>query len=361
MRHLRDTVRSFEVRVGHSLPIHEISNALEDVSALEVRHRLETALSDHHRLFGQAPFTLAFDRAVQGYTLKATSAIGFVDCGPFILRLEPKFRGVSIGKCLQLDLRATKHFLVRLSNSVVEDEVSESEELAGVDYFAAVFVSALTDVVNNGLLREYAVEEGSDPMLRGSILVEKHVSSGASPTVPYTQRLAFDEDVAVNVTLKTALQKIREKSGNVKLQALATTYLKYFQGVPDCGIQESLAYDFQSSVNREDYTRALTFARIILEGFDPREGEAESFQPSFTIDLDRLFEDFVACELNNLLSPELYQLEPQKAFPHPATPRIPGAIVPDLVVTSRDAEKNIVVLDTKNKYSLLTDLSLIHI
>ena len=346
---------SFKLRFGHPLPIYEISTELGNVSAVKIQHLLETALSEHYRMYGQTPYTLSYDRGVGGYVLNATSAIGFVDCVDFILRLEPKFQGLEIGKCLQLAHRAKKHFLVRHSNSVVEDEVSESDELEGVDYFAAVFISAITDVVNDGLLREHSFEEGNDDKLRGEILAEKHISMGSSPVAPYTRRPAFTENIKVNITLKTALQKIRTRSTIAKIQALASNYLKHFNGVSDNLGQEALTYDFKSSVNREDYKRALTFAKIILEGFDPSEGKENSFQPSFTIDLDKLFEDFVAYELKSLLSKELYKIETQKVFKHPAVPDITGRIIPDLYLTSIQEGKRSIVLDTKNKYSLLFD------
>ena len=92
----------------------------------------------------------------------------------------------------------------------------------------------------------------------------------------------------------------------------------------------------------------------IRDSFDPTRGEDSGFMPAFTLDLDQLFESFVAFELGKRLKEQLYSLHVQPQYPHPTIPELAGKfIMPDLVFQPRSGDTTPVVLDTKNKYSIL--------
>lgn len=350
-----NTKPTFSLRLGKSLSLGTISQHFNTIGPAHIQGMIESALLEHSARFGHQPFHISYDRASRGYIIQAASSIGIIDCGLFFLKLEPKFSGLEIGKCLQLAHYCRHGALVKHSNSVVEENVSTAEHLDGIDYFSAAFLSSVIDVVNNGLLKVTGNQEGPDSNCRGSLMLDRHLSKGGSPLAPYMRRQVPSDDLPVNRTLKAAINLCRLHSKSSRLKAIATAQLNAFSGVADVGASEEYTFSFETSLRRSDYQKALNFARIILEGFDPNSGGDSGFVPSFTIDLDSLFEEFVSTQLSESLTAK-YSVMLQKSFPHPTDPVISNiSIVPDVVVSAADERSRSVVLDTKNKYSLLSD------
>lgn len=346
----------FSLRQGEPLPVDRISSQVQGADVMQVQHKLESTLVEHFQLFNQVPFLLAYDKTIKGYSIQSSPAIGLLDCGDFIIKLEPKFKGLEVGKCLQLAHYCQSNHLVKHSNSLIEDNMSGNEELNGPDYFAASFLSSLTDIINNGLLRTRSKHEGFDPDFKGTLLPDRHINKGATPLAPYTEQTAFSTDVPINRTLKSALHTIRQSVKNDKLQSIAAKYLGYFNDVVDLDVTVDREYTFSSTLRRADYEQGVALAKIIIEGFSPLSGDQDSFLPSFTLDLDRLFESFTAFELKKRILSDNFTVSIQSEFSHPTTPRLKDkVIIPDLVIRSSEENGKSIILDTKNKYSLLAD------
>ena len=344
------------LKIGTPLPIEKISQSLDGVSAVQIQQLLEVKILEHYQKFGQQPFSIIYDRKKRGYIVQAEPVIGIINCGIFELQVLPKIPELEIGKCLQLAHHCQLNSLVKHTNTLVEEELSNSSKLFGIDYFATAFISAITDVINNGLLRTISSIEEPDPNFRGTLLPTRHIITGSNPLLPYTRRPIAINDIPVNRTLKAALEVCRLHCNSPEVKSLTSSALTHFKDVSEKNPNEPFIYTFDSSLPREEYNRALTFAEIILEGFDPTAGQEELFFPYFTINLDQLFEKFIAFELKSKLRQEIYNVLIQKQYLHPAHPNIPNKFVePDIVVEKKAGEGNRVVIDTKNKYSMLPD------
>lgn len=343
------------ISLGNPLSIETIAQNLDGVSASSVQNLLEAKLLEHYQRFGHQPYSIVYERKQRGYVVQAGPIIGLIDLGLFELVAQPKFEGLEVGKCLHLAHHCQLNSLVRHTNTLIEEELSNINRLTSVDYFATAFLSTVTDVINNGLLQTISTVEGPDANFRGTLVIDRHIATGSSPLQPYTRRPVSIHDVPVNRTLKAALKLCRLHCTSPQVQSFASAALSHFNDVSENTPGEPFVYEFESTLPRDEYKQALNFAQIILEGFDPLSGSEELFLPSFTLDLDLLFENFIAFELERKLRSELYTVRVQQKYPHPTEPVLVGKLIqPDIVVEDRSGT-TFVVLDTKNKYSLLPD------
>jgi len=340
---------------GKLLPVEEVANSVQGVGSGAIQQLFESKLHEHYRRFGHQPYSLVYDRRRRGYVLQAGPVIGLIDFDYFELFIQPKFPELEIGKCLHLAHRCQVNSLVKHTNRLVEKELLNINALSSVDYFATTFLSSVIDLINNGLLRKADFKEGPDPDFRGTLLIDKHIAFGGNPLEPYTRRPTTINDIPINRTIKEALKLCRLHCDNPQVQSLASATLNYFQDVSDQSPNEAFVYEFESSLYREEYKRAVTIAQMIIEGFDPFTGSEDSFFPSFTLDLDQLFEKFISFELSLKLRKELYKVLVQPEYNHATIPEFDGKYIkPDIVVENINSSERI-ILDTKNKYSLLNE------
>lgn len=341
--------------VGSELPLTNISEVCPSLNESAIRQILEFQIREHHSLYRTEPFSIEYSRSLGSYLLRPGSVVGLLNCGDFYLQIGSKFQGIEIGKWLQLAHRCQATTLVNHHNEVTEAALSDQDALSGLDYFVMSLVSATYDCTNNGLLYESGYWIGDDPNLNGRLSVTHHVKEGANPYRVQSRQSRRDFYVEPNRIIKTALLKCMNECTNQKLRGLCSNLLNELQGVPELSPQDSqISYEYVSSRLRPDYEKALALSKIVLEGLDSTQGEDQSFLPFFTIDLDQLFEAYVAYELKALMKNDSFHVESQGKFPHPFSPELEqNFISPDLIVRGLDADARRVVLDTKNKYSLV--------
>jgi len=342
--------------VGSTLSFATISHEVPDLSQSEIRSTIERQLIEHKNLFGTEPFTIEYSAKSGLYELRPNSVIGRLNCGRFILEIGSKFPDIEIGKWLRLAHVCGSTHLVKHYNDSSESSLSDQDELQGLDYFALAFISSVFDCVNDGLLsvREEKIVER--PELRGRLLTTEFVRRGANPLRPVTAQSSKSIDCSPNAVLKVAIELCIAESQSSRLRGLADNLLGYFSEVNTKGLElDQVDYEFVSSLPRVDYERALALAKVIIEGFQSLKGDNKDFLPFFTIDLDKLFEDFVSFELKRLLKSTKYNVEIQPKFPHKVSPELKDKYIsPDILVGPVDPSKGkLVILDTKNKYSII--------
>ena len=344
--------------VGKPLPISRICEIVAIPSDSEIRSILQRQIRVHFSLFGTEPYKIEYSRSDDSYQLRPNGVVGRILCGEFILEITSKFENIDIGKWLQLAHYSGANHLVRHNNDVAESTISEQETFSGVDYFVVALVSSVYDCINSGLLYDKDQKEGDDPNFRGKLQVKKYIQKGANPFNLQTIQNIKQYDCNPNRILKAALEICASKAGNSQLRSIAHEMLPHFEGTSAARIDStSIEYTFDSSLPRPDYEKALAIAKIILEGFASIEGSTDSFIPFYTINLDELFEIFIAYEIQKLLRSGIYTVHLQHKLPHPLNPALDSNfIAPDIEVTPTNGHgQRTIVIDTKNKYSLLND------
>lgn len=354
-------VVKISLRIGNEITIPEISEACGIFDDFQIKSLLERKIREYYALFGSDPYFIEYSRKKDSYIIRANATIGIVNCDFFILEISPKFETLVIGKCLQLAHSSGSNNLVNHNNDICESNVSDSDVLTGVDYFALALNSAIQDCINGGLITNFTFYTRPDPELKGHLDINRHISTGANPLAPQTIKNSRTENCKINSILKMALEICIIECKNHNIKAISSSLIISFKGVSKIPIENlEISIDEITSIPRPDYERAIALSEIILNGFTSIKGDRESFTPYFTINLDYLFERYCSFEIGNLMNPKNYQVFVQSEKNHNFFPSIDAKnICPDIIVSStQESCHRSIIIDTKNKFSLSADESI---
>lgn len=350
--------KKLKVRLSLNKPIllEDIANEAE-LNTKELRFQLENALREHYFHFGSKPFSIEYSPAL-GDILRASSSVGKLSAENLVIEIHPKLPGLEIGKCLGL-AQYGGHGLLKMNNSsIINEYFSENENYSSIDFVAFSFLDAVLTVKNNGFARKFIEVFGTSSKLKGEISFQKTISEGRSFLQSIVKNIEPTIDIIPNQILKYALTLCAKKSSFEDIKRLSQTYLTFFDDVSL--IEEPSLFvemlSFQQNLPRPDYEKAFAFAKAIIEGRSlSEESEEDLLVPSFTLDLDKVFEGYCSFQMKEILSSQHYSALIQHPFPHRMDPDIvKKSIYPDIVVHNKGTGQK-VILDIKNKYSALRE------
>jgi 5-methylcytosine-specific restriction enzyme subunit McrC len=225
-------------------------------------------------------------RKVSGeFVIKADSKVGFISVQGVQVNVVPRFPVYNIF-----------YFLGLLEEMKLDSEkvqISESNDFLTVLFQS--FIHSVTSSTRKGLISGYVNREDSLQVLRGRIDFSRQFKKNPGNYFPF--EVTFDDfvdDVPENQILKKALH-ISLKYGlqNRSLRNQAQNLLFNFKDVSD--ISEVPAWN-ESRLNSH-YWNALRLAELIISGNGFHENTGDIQINGFSIDMYKVFEDFVAKQL----------------------------------------------------------------
>jgi len=225
-------------------------------------------------------------RKVSGeFVIKADSKVGFISVQGVQVNVVPRFPIYNIF-----------YFLGLLEEMKLDSEkvqISESNDFLTVLFQS--FIHSVTSSTRKGLISGYVNREDSLQVLRGRIDFSRQFKKNPGNYFPF--EVTFDDfvdDVPENQILKKALH-ISLKYGlqNRSLRNQAQNLLFNFKDVSD--ISEVPAWN-ESRLNSH-YWNALRLAELIISGNGFHENTGDIQINGFSIDMYKVFEDFVAKQL----------------------------------------------------------------
>jgi len=225
-------------------------------------------------------------RKVSGeFVIKADSKVGFISVQGVQVNVVPRFPVYNIF-----------YFLGLLEEMKLDSEkvqISESNDFLTVLFQS--FIHSVTSSTRKGLISGYVNREDSLQVLRGRIDFSRQFKKNPGNYFPF--EVTFDDfvdDVPENQILKKALH-ISLKYGlqNRSLRNQAQNLLFNFKDVSD--ISEVPAWN-ESRLNSH-YWNALRLAELIISGNGFHENTGDIEINGFSIDMYKVFEDFVAKQL----------------------------------------------------------------
>jgi 5-methylcytosine-specific restriction enzyme subunit McrC len=225
-------------------------------------------------------------RKVSGeFVIKADSKVGFISVQGVQVNVAPRFPIYNIF-----------YFLGLLKEMKLDSEkvqISESNDFLTVLFQS--FIHSVTSSTRKGLISGYMNREDSLQVLRGRIDFSRQLKKNPGNYFPF--EVTFDdfvEDVPENQILKKAL-RISLKYGlqNRNLRNQAQNLLFNFKDVSD--ISEVPAWN-ESRLNSH-YWNPLRLAELIISGNGFHENTGDVQINGFSIDMYKVFEDFVAKQL----------------------------------------------------------------
>jgi 5-methylcytosine-specific restriction enzyme subunit McrC len=225
-------------------------------------------------------------RRVSGeFIIKADSKIGFISVQGVQVNVTPRFPIYNIF-----------YFLGLLEELKLENEKVQITE--NNDFLTVLFQSFIHSVATStrkGLISGYVNREDSLQVLRGRVDFSRQFKK--DPTSYFPFQVSFDdfiEDIPENQILKKAL-RISLKYGlqNRKLRNQAQNLLFNFRDVTDVN-QVPI---WNASRLNIHYWNALKLAELIISGNGFHENSGSVQINGFSIDMYKVFEDFVAKQL----------------------------------------------------------------
>jgi 5-methylcytosine-specific restriction enzyme subunit McrC len=225
-------------------------------------------------------------RKVSGeFVIKADSKVGFISVQGVQVNVTPRFPIYNIF-----------YFLGLLEELKVDSEkvqISESNDFLTVLFQS--FIHSVAFSTRKGLISGYVNREDSLQVLRGRVDFSRQLKNNPGNFIPF--EVSFDdfvEDIPENQILKKALHiSLKHGLQNRKLRNQAQNLLFNFKDVTDV-YQVPI---WNASRLNIHYWNALRLAELIISGNGFHENAEDVQISGFSIDMYKVFEDFVAKQL----------------------------------------------------------------
>jgi len=242
-------------------------------------------------------------RRVSGeFVIKADSKVGFISVQGVQVNVAPRFPIYNIF-----------YFLGLLDEMKMENEkvqISESDDFLTILFQS--FIQSVASSTRKGLISGYVNREDSLEVLKGRVDFARQFK--IHPTSYFPFEVTFDdfvEDVPENQILKKAL-RISLKYGlqNRRLRNYAQNLLFDFKDVTDI----SKIPSWNPSRLNNHYWNALRLAELIISGNGFHENTGDIQVNGFSIDMYKVFEDFVAKQLGERIKNSNDSVATQKSL-----------------------------------------------
>ncbi len=172
--------------------------------------------------------------------------------------------------------------------------------------FLAFFARSLQRALGAGLLRTYRWEDERLPTIRGRIdFAEQLRRPGLALPIPCRYE-EFTADNRLNRYLRAAVRRaLFVPEVPAALRSVLQAELARFEEVQDTAVGVDELDGYVHTRLDDHYRTPLALARILLAGGTISDRRGSTGAGTFAIDMNRLFEDFVAERLRRHLAPEL--------------------------------------------------------
>lgn len=260
-------------------------DALLDSGQLEVLRRARVDVR---------PASVAGMRPGTSWELRAGSYVGMFSCGNLNIVIQPR---IPIDRVI---------FMVGYTVNSVDWSSSQLRLSAEADILEAIvpaFVRLTQHAIRRGLLQGYSTREESSVALQGRIRLADQVKTRFGLPLPVEVTYDdFTEDIEENRLLKTAIgllwqMPIGSRESRRDLGSLRSAFTSVSFGSYRPGMVPSVNY---TRLNQR-YRPAVELARLIIGSSLAEFSPGDKLGPSFLVDMDQVFENFLRAALRQTL------------------------------------------------------------
>ena len=306
------------------------------------------------RLASESESRLSVDELRGGLRITARSWVGVVRFHGFEIQVVPKLAGNNLGLVELIDYARG---LDALDHHPAVRTLQGSGSCL-LDLIALLLVEACERILRTGLLSDYCEVEDDLPVLRGRLLVDRQVRKRFGRI----DRLEcnYDEyltDIVENRILLVALSvcagRVRHSSVAMRVRRLLAIFSEVCSvtGFDQRQARTAMVYNRMN----EHYRESHDLAWLILEGLGIEDIFAAGSQRcfAFLLDMNRLFEEFVARWLRDVLVGSEFRVIPQRRdrtilwdaeLARPYT-----SVIPDLLIERGSMPGKFLPVDAKYK------------
>lgn len=211
------------------------------------------------------------------------------------------------------------------------------------DFFITNFVYEIEALCKAGLIKKYRRENRNERKFSGKMLLHEHVRHNyVHKERVFAEHQTFDTRHILHDFIKEALAFVLQLSQNADLQLRIRRLLAF---IPSSAFKTDVSKIEKFRLGRAEakYEKGLEWANFILSRLKPQLGSGSMSGHCFMIDMQQLFEEYVAMELKRVAPKFGCQVQSQ------ARSRFwrQRSIRPDLLLTTASGET--IILDTKWK------------
>lgn len=211
------------------------------------------------------------------------------------------------------------------------------------DFFIGAFLTEVELLCQAGLLKKYRRAHRNEHKFSGRILLHEHVRRNCvHKERVYAEHQTYDTQHFLHALISEALSLAYQWNSSAAQQPTISRLLAAF---PPSSRKPEAGRGLQPKLNREEryYEKALAWANFILLHLKPQLKYGNLFTPCFMIDMQQLFEAYVALKLKQAAFQMGCRIQQQ------ARSRFwkQRSIRPDMVLTTPSGER--IILDTKWK------------
>ena len=274
--------------------------------------------------------------------IKATSHVGVICTDDLTVRVRPKVGLDNLFHLLGVDTALWKVGTGQADYGIDDEDVSSA--------LVRLLCREVDRLTSRGLLHGYVEHHERLMSLRGRVDLNAVMRR---PWEPMPVPCSFDEfvpDVFVNRALRRALQAARRLPLlSPAVRGELHLLLERFDGVSVRNVGADEIRAWRPSRSDRHYRSAMSLALVVLSHADLADRAGVNSAASFTIDMNKLFEEFVGRELRTRLAPQL-DLEEQYSTALDVDATL--SICPDFVVRRQRSDGQLLaVADTKYKLS----------
>jgi len=326
-----------------------------ELSETQLYTKLAAMYYDYVSTNGIEPFTISYGRG-QGFCVNANSHVGVIVYDDVILYIMSMIPELTLGKILYLQAQAEDVKSESEARKVLSSYLDDEETVEAVDYFVISLLNTIEDIRQNGMITEIRSTETISDRIVGRLNLQEQIKKKPAYDKFCVERTIVSADIPINQVLKAAIRKSKEVTSLEWILPLLNNAEQYFDNVST--IEEVDGNSFPrvadyTSIKRNDYEKALLFAKYILFGYDPLDGKSAAFFPEFMLDMNEVFEFYVTVGLKRIFK-EGFEIKRRFTL---------GVGPNDIPIERKNIEldgyynfgNKSVVLDTKNKYRSVLD------
>lgn len=215
------------------------------------------------------------------------------------------------------------------------------------DVYIKLFLHEVSQLIHRGMQKKYILQEENKNVLRGSLMVSKHIQHNLIHRERfYTRHQIYSHNNKFNQILKKALIIIGKICNN-SLAEESGVYLDSFEDVKEVNFKESDFANIRFNRMSKRYQEAISIAEMIICNFQPDFSTGGYNVAALLFDMNLLFESYVAKMIKREAEDD-FEVTTQTSKHFWKSENITKTIRPDIIVKNKNQDATW-VLDTKWK------------
>ena len=208
----------------------------------------------------------------------------------------------------------------------------------------------IAKLLHRGLIKRYRRHAGNTTALKGKLLFAKHIKHNAVHAERfYTEHTVYDKTHPANQVLRAALALLPRLSNDPAVCAEARRLLLDFPEMDTPAKPLLLFRRIRADKKLQPYSKALHYARMILQGHHPDISTGNDLSFALLFDMNKLFEAYVAERLRLHTEKCGWRIETQRVKKLWSTGAVHIRHKPDILVFEGDSDNCLAAFDTKWK------------